>query len=428
MLGFETVGNATCIVHDDVPVLTTDAWTGADAYYGSWTLDYEIPCEALHSIRRARYHWFSHGHPDHLNVRSLPELSSGCLLLSDHRGGRMLRDLRGMGLHVRVLPDRRWVPLSRRVAVYSIANQNQDSVLLVRVGDQLVIDLNDAPDFGASFHIRRIARRFRVAYLLALHSWGAVDMTNVYDAAGHRMSFPAERRLPLGRDAQRCALAHGAHRVIPFSTFHRYQRTDSAWANAWIPALADYAAGALPGGPDVLPAFVRVDCARDTIEPLSPPRREAAPRPPRAFGDDASDPLDLEDRRALDAYFLAHAHLRRRFGFLLFRVGGSEHGIRLNPRLPQAGIAFEAPRNSLMHAVTHRVFDDLLIGNFMKVHLHGVRSLYPDFTPFVAKYGDNGDARSRTELWRYFGHYVLRDPVGYALHCLRTPTEQVMRP
>ena len=158
MVGFETVGNATCIVHDDVPVLTTDAWISPHAYYGSWTHDYEIPAHALRSIRRSQYHWFSHGHPDHLNVDSLPDLSSGCLLLSDHRGGRILSDLRAAGHQVRVLPERRWVPLSRRVAVYSIANQNQDSLLLIRVGEHLVIDVNDAPDFGASFHVRRIAR------------------------------------------------------------------------------------------------------------------------------------------------------------------------------------------------------------------------------------------------------------------------------
>jgi hypothetical protein len=59
-----------------------------------------------------------------------------------------------------------------------------------------------------------------------------------------------------------------------------------------------------------------------------------------------------------------------------------------------------------MTAVRHEIFDDLLIGNFMKTTLHGgVRSLYPDFTPYVAKYGDNGRAFSTSELGAYFAAY-----------------------
>jgi hypothetical protein len=51
-------------------------------------------------------------------------------------------------------------------------------------------------------------------------------------------------------------------------------------------------------------------------------------------------------------------------------------------------------------------FDDLLIGNFIKTTLHGkVSSLYPDFSPYVAKYGDNGLAYSEEDLDRYFRYY-----------------------
>ena len=56
-----------------------------------------------------------------------------------------------------------------------------------------------------------------------------------------------------------------------------------------------------------------------------------------------------------------------------------------------------------MTAINYEIFDDLLIGNFMKTVLHGgVRSLYPDFTPYVAKYGDNGRAFTVGELHDYF--------------------------
>ena len=40
------------------------------------------------------------------------------------------------------------------------------------------------------------------------------------------------------------------------------------------------------------------------------------------------------------------------------------------------GITFELPRNSLVEACKYSIFDDLLIGNFMKTRLHNLSSLY----------------------------------------------------
>ncbi len=57
--------------------------------------------------------------------------------------------------------------------------------------------------------------------------------------------------------------------------------------------------------------------------------------------------------------------------FLRFRVGGQEHVITFRPNRFRKGITFEVPRHSLMTAVRYEVFDDLLIGNFMKTTLHG---------------------------------------------------------
>src|ERR1700753_2736349 len=147
MLGFDSIGSATLIAYDGEPVLTTDAWINEDAYFGSWGHDYAIPAEQMDAIRRAKCHWFSHGHPDHLNIESLPLLTGGQFLLADHHGGRIKRDLEGLGHKVRILPDREWVQLSPRIKVYCIPNVNQDSILLIDVGGILIADTNDSPDY-----------------------------------------------------------------------------------------------------------------------------------------------------------------------------------------------------------------------------------------------------------------------------------------
>jgi hypothetical protein len=428
MLGFDSIGSATLIAYDGEPILTTDAWINEDAYFGSWAHDYAIPAEQMDAIRRAKFHWFSHGHPDHLNVESLPLLTGGQILISDHHGGRIKRDLEALGHSVRVLKDREWVQLSPRIKVYSIANQNQDSILLIDVGGTLLVDTNDSPDFGASHHVRRIAKAYRHVYYFALCGWGGADMLNVFDAEGRKLTDVNERRRPIAPRAQRMAMTHGAHYVVPFSGFHAYQRTDSAWANRLIPELQDYQSGARPDAPRMLPSFIRVNAETGEVRELNPPRNPLKLRPPEDFGDNWSDPLTAEDAPKIDAYFKAREHLADAFGFIEVKFGGKSHTVDLNPGLRGRGLTFEAPRNSFMTCLEYEIFDDLLISNYMKTTLHGgATGLYPDFSPYVAKYADNGHAKSKAELRSYFLHYYLRDPVASTLQKVSTASEDVVR-
>ena len=80
-----------------------------------------------------------------------------------------------------------------------------------------------------------------------------------------------------------------------------------------------------------------------------------------------------------------------------------------------------------MTCIEHELFDDLLIGNYMRTTLYNVEALYPHFTPFVAKYGDNGGAKTKRELARYFGHYYMRDPIAHTLKSLADASEMTLR-
>ena len=51
----------------------------------------------------------------------------------------------------------------------------------------------------------------------------------------------------------------------------------------------------------------------------------------------------------------------------------------------------------------------------MKTTLHGLKGLYPDFTPYVAKYADNGRAQSEDELRSYFRAYRERSTAEFLL-------------
>ena len=79
-----------------------------------------------------------------------------------------------------------------------------------------------------------------------------------------------------------------------------------------------------------------------------------------------------------------------------------------------------------MEAVNYEIFDDLLIGNFMKTTLTDCVSLYPNFSPVVAKFADNGLAKSDKELDAYFDYYRLNS-ADYWRDMCKFKTEGIVR-
>ena len=414
-LGFETIGNATLIVHDGGPVLATDPWIEGSAYFGSWGLSHPVPPAQEAAVRASGTVWFSHGHPDHLNPASLPAFRDSRILVPDHVGGRIAHDLARDGYRVEVLPDATWVRISDRVRVLCIADEGQDAVLLVDIGGELVVNLNDAQDRGWGALVKRVIRAFPRSFLLRLSGYGDADMINFVDDAGHRLpSVPQLRRehgFQVGADVARMTETFGASHFVPFSAFHRYQRTDSVWANEWTTPVSAYEDGFRSERVTLLPAFVRYDVTTGSWEAIDPPPAPDVAFAPEEFGDDWAECLDGDDVDALHRYFTGIERLGRHLDRVVFRVGDEEHAVDVGGRDTGRSVTFAVPRASLTRAVESEIFDDLLIGNYMTATLHGAwpsSRLYPGFTPWVTKYADNGRARTDAELRAYFAEYRRR--------------------
>lgn len=419
-LGFETIGNATLICHDRGPTLVTDPWIVGPAYFGSWTLGYEIPQEQMDAIRRCEYVWLSHGHPDHLSTDSLEVLRDKKILLPDHHGGRIRQYLEAKGFAVRVLQDRAWSQVSPNIRVLCIADCNQDAVLLVDLDGVLVINKNDAFDHGWAHCVRKLVRRTKTSFLLSLSGYGDADMFNFFDEESRRVTPPIKNGAPPGWKIARATEFFGAKFFVPFSSMHKYQRRDSIWANEYVTTLADYPKGFDSRVAEMLPAFIRYDCAKGTCDAIRPAPVPDRVLDPEEFGDDWSIPLEPGEVAQIREYFRSISHLEHVLDFINFRVGGRDHVIEIGGRRRKKGITFEAPRRSLVRAIKWRIFDDLLIGNFMKTTLHGAwgSRFYPDFSAYVGKYADNGLARTPEELEAYFEAYRRRAPLEFLRHRL----------
>ena len=429
---FETIGNATAICYEGRPVLATDPWIEGAAYFGSWTRSHEIPPAQFAAVKECKYIWFSHGHPDHTNAESLLALSDKTILLPDHVGGRMNNDMRQQGLATRVLPNREWVQLSPRIRVMCVSDYNQDALLFVDINGRLLVNFNDGNALGSERFVKKIIRQFERSFLLRLFSYGDADMINYFEADGARIPPAAAQRRPVGPVMQGYAEMYGVTHAIPFSCFHAYQRSDSNWVNQYTTPSYAFAEGFASTKVRQLPPFISYDCVTDEYTELRPAELPRGTVDPSVFGDDWSEQLSAEDAADLAAYFLRIEALRDRIDAVIFRVGGKDTTIDLPPRKHATGrqVIFEVPRTSLMAAIRYEVFDDLLIGNFMKTTLIGRwpgSRLHPFFTPVVAKYADNGRAFSAAELDSYFHAYRSREPFEFMMHRLQQKSVQMFR-
>ena len=175
---------------------------------------------------------------------------------------------------------------------------------------------------------------------------------------------------------------------------------------------------------ELLPAFIKWDSQKEDYVKINPKENIKEIKEPEYFGDSWSEELDTVEKDELFNYFKKFDHLKKNFGFIIFKIGNKEYSLKLSSR--KEGIVFEAPRNSLIFSIKNDIFDDILIGNFMKTQLINVKSLVPDFSPYVTKYGDNGGARTQKELKNYFNYYRLNS-ANYWTDYLRIESVQVIR-
>lgn len=265
-------------------------------------------------------------------------------------------------------------------------------------------NLNDGSALGTRAKLLAHAKSFKRRFVLRLFSYGTADMINFFIEDGERINPLQGESKPLGYAYTALLKDWGGTHTAPFSC-HVFGRTDSRWAASYETPIEAHGNCFKRQRGTFIPGYFSYDVPADRITETPMELVPRVFREPGEFGDNWSDPLDQEDVHSLRAYFQKFGHLRQKFQFVNVRVGGQDHFVDLGGAKGR-GITFEAPRHSLMTAIHYEIFDDLLIGNFMKTVLHGgVRKLYPDFTPYVAKYGDNGRAFSLGELQDYFRTY-----------------------
>jgi hypothetical protein len=426
-LGFETIGNATLTAFDSgKPILTTDPWVEGSPYFGSWGHAYEIPSTQRENIYNSKYMWISHGHPDHLDSLSIEQFKDTVFLVPDHYGNRIYDGMIAEGFNAQILASNEWLQLSPNIRVKNFSDWNQDAVLLVAIGnDDIIVNLNDGRALGWSRQIKKEIKSFSNRFLLKLCGWGDSDMINYYDIDGNFVQPPAASKPPVGKMYDASMVEWNCNFAIPFSSSHRYQRTDSLHINEFATPLKDHYYGFDGQTGELLPAFISWESEIKSYTELKPKKLDKISLSPEEFGDNWSDQLEAQDVKLITNYFGQIEHLKTWLGNVHFEVGGVRNTIKLSEKNTE--IIFKTPRNSLITAINYEIFDDLLIGNFMKTTLINVDGFGNRFTPYVTKYADNGLVKSHLQLKNYFKAYHQKSGFNYLIDRFMFKSEDVFR-
>ncbi len=424
MIGFDTIGNATLTVFDDSPVLSTDPWVFGSPYFGSWGHKYTIPNEQINNIKKSKYIWLSHGHPDHIDYSSFKLFENSIILVPDHYGDRIYNYFSKKYKCIK-LKSNEWFQISKNVKIKSFSDWNQDGSLLIEIlKKNIIFNQNDGQSRGWSKTIKNIIKSYQNRFLLRLINWGDADMINIFD---HHQNFilpQAAKEPAVGKQYKNLMKSWNCNLAIPFSAFHKYIRTDSIKMNKFITPISRHSEGFNDKFGELLPAYIRWDCTKNDFKKITVEENNQLPQNPIEFGDNWSDELEKEDKKIIQDYFLKIESLKKYWGTISFKVGSKELNIKISNK--NSHILFEAPKKSLILSIKKEIFDDMLIGNFMKTTIINKKSLYPNFTPYVAKYADNGNANSIKEINKYFDYYKINS-ADYWRDMFLFKTEQIVR-
>ena len=410
-------GNATLIVEkDNKPIIATDPWLHFyTAYFGSWSTAFKIPNYHLSLLEKVPFIWISHFHPDHLNLKSLFRIKGRekKILLSQQYSNRVAYDLRKAGFNVLILPSKSFINLDEDIdiATFPILN-TVDSCLIIKIKKNLVINLNDTLCDPSKNFLKKEIKKSNNSLLLKLAGYGDADMINVFDDKNKFIepiasSKPAPGKL-LTTQAKKINCTHAMH----FSSFHKYVRKDSKWANKYTTPTSDLKRGwdKRVGYFEEFSSILVNEKGFQKVSSDYPEINNINFLDPLDFGDDWHQELKNGDLTFIKEYLNSIEKVFNNSFFI--KVGSTiiEPDKKFSKFERSQKFTLHAPRNSLMKAIKLNIFDDLLIGNFARLIVPAqYKGNYRNLLKIPAKYIDNIGIKDSNELkeflWIYRNSY-----------------------
>jgi hypothetical protein len=267
----ETLGHAGLLLRDSgEPILFTDPWITGSCYWRSWWLQNYPDAALLEELKRVKYCFITHEHPDHFHTASIRLLGKRIHFLSPELPQEHIaRYLSGLGYEASVVPAFRWKTIHPNVRILSIPLFNDDSALLIDTPDAVIINLNDSKPRPRQ--LRQLCRCLDEALpnkrRILLSSYSPASIVNSFIRDAERISL-RQKADYVRYICQNCRLLKISC-FMPFASQAIYKRTDSSWANEFKVTFEDLQQY-WNGGATLVPPFTRLNLTDWSHSSLSP--------------------------------------------------------------------------------------------------------------------------------------------------------------
>jgi hypothetical protein len=253
-----TFGHATLVLLEDgIPLIATDPWLLGSVYWRSWWLERDPTPEEIDLVRRARYVYITHSHPDHLHLPTLRHLGRPSTLHPRFPLYKVPSYLAECGFRAQVLEPWVWYRLTRSVRAMSVPTFLDDSILILDTPHTIIFNLNDSsPPLRLLREMReRIVPNDKAVVVLKSYSPASAGVSTFRE--GRRV--PHRDKRAYVRAAQDKAEALGARLYVPFASQAIFGRPDSSWANEYKVQFQDIKEHWSAGTVELSPPFVSLD-------------------------------------------------------------------------------------------------------------------------------------------------------------------------
>lgn len=233
-----TYGHATLAVYDefcDYPCLVTDPWLYGSCYFRSWHLDNYPSTTDISFLSKCRYVYYTHEHPDHFHTPSLRKFFSDNtqVLVPSIPSRDWYTYIESLGFSLSHLPSTRWISLQSDLNILSIPLWTNDSILLVKSGSSLVVNLNDSkPPLSLLTKISKFALANDLEIIL-LSSYSPASIVNSFISDDDLSSIMLRDRSSYVNYISRISKILGARFFVPFASQSIQRRKSSMWANVY---------------------------------------------------------------------------------------------------------------------------------------------------------------------------------------------------
>ena len=222
----EFINHSSLILsHNDVS-LAMDPWIEGSVFNNSWNLLSKTPHKSIENLKKSKYVWFSHEHPDHFcppNLKIFSEKNN--FLFQKTIDGRVVNYLKNISPNVKEISFNEKFQLADNFSIEVIPFQYLDSMLIARINNITILNLNDC-DIKNNSQLKLIKKRTGPIDILLVQFSYAIGKSNKNNKK-ERESWSKEILKKLSKNIK----ILNPKIVIPFASFCFFSRYDNFYMN-----------------------------------------------------------------------------------------------------------------------------------------------------------------------------------------------------